>query len=358
MVSLSKDEQDMMDLFSQLKKPEAPPQRRVTPMFKGYEIMPEGDDEYTAWIAQFPLRAQGRNLVTANTGVRYKLKGVNWYGASDCCHVVGGLDKASLKDICWSIRSMGFNCVRLPFSNEMLRVSENSSKREDVTSSINFTLNPSLLPVANDPLALFDAVVASLGAMRIAVVLNNHTTFGQWSGGVELNGLWFDEREGSNYTEESWIADWVFLANRYKNLKFVCGFDLRNECRPRSLLKPSQWPFWGNSALVTTTPSPRPASTQPEDDGGKSLVEDSADGDDVATPQAKAIARRWSLAAASAPAPSPKSQQRTGGRNSTSDWCRAAGAAARALIIENNVAGFIVVERIAWPQNSAFHKKF
>ena len=38
---------------------------------------------------------------------------------------------------------------------------------------------------------VLDAVVDGLGRAKVAVILNNHTTVGQWSGGDEPNGLWF-----------------------------------------------------------------------------------------------------------------------------------------------------------------------
>ncbi|HXI59863.1 MAG TPA: hypothetical protein VNO55_27535, partial [Polyangia bacterium] len=66
-----------------------------------------------------PLSTCGRWLVDAQ-GRRVKLAGVNWYGANDVKLVVGGLDKVSLASVAGKIRELGFNSVRLPFSNEML----------------------------------------------------------------------------------------------------------------------------------------------------------------------------------------------------------------------------------------------
>jgi hypothetical protein len=56
------------------------------------------------WAEQFPLRAKGRNLVNTR-GERFKLCGINWYGASDALHVVGGLCDRPLADICAAVRS-------------------------------------------------------------------------------------------------------------------------------------------------------------------------------------------------------------------------------------------------------------
>jgi ribosomal protein S12 methylthiotransferase accessory factor YcaO len=49
-----------------------------------------------------------------------------------------------------------------------------------------------------------------------------------WSGGVEANGLWFQD-DSATYTEAAWIEDWVMLAQRYANRPWVVAYDLRNE---------------------------------------------------------------------------------------------------------------------------------
>ena len=91
-----------------------------------------------AWADQFPLRTRGRNIVNKQ-GERFKLCGVNWYGASDALHVVGGLADRSLSGICAAIAEMGFNVVRLPFSNQMLHANVVPE------GAISPSLNPSLL---------------------------------------------------------------------------------------------------------------------------------------------------------------------------------------------------------------------
>ena len=48
------------------------------------------------------------------------LASVNWYGAEGPDFIPGGLDKRPYMDILLTIRSLGFNSVRLPFSNELV----------------------------------------------------------------------------------------------------------------------------------------------------------------------------------------------------------------------------------------------
>lgn len=189
--------------------------------------------EAEAWYAQFPLRAKGRDLVN-RMGHRFRLSGINWYGASDAFHVVQGLDVQALEVICESVAAIGLTVVRLPFSNEMLTV------REVPEGVIDYTLNPGLLGLS--PLEVYDCVIDALGRVGVAVVVNNHTTIGSWSGGVEPNGLWY-LRNSKNYTEEKWIADWLTVAVRYADRPHVIGYDLRNEVRPVGFMATS--PNWG-----------------------------------------------------------------------------------------------------------------
>lgn len=175
----------------------------------------------------FPLATRGRHIVDAH-GCRFRLKAVNWYGASDVLHVAGGLDVQSLSTICETVRDLGFNAVRLPFSNEMLR-------RAVPDGAIDFSLNPQLTGLS--PIEVYDEVVRGLGRVGVVVVLNNHTTYGEFCGPPGLNSLWFDP---GRFTEEQWIEDWAMMARRYSRFPHVVAYDLRNEIRPRG----HRWPFW------------------------------------------------------------------------------------------------------------------
>eukprot|EP00440_Ansanella_granifera_P023927 gb/GFBE01025988.1/.p1 GENE.gb/GFBE01025988.1/~~gb/GFBE01025988.1/.p1 ORF type:complete len:529 (+),score=76.04 gb/GFBE01025988.1/:1-1587(+) len=189
-----------------------------------------------SWTSQFPLSCKGRFIINRH-GQRFRLKGVNWYGASDVLHVVGGLDVQSLEVICETIRSLGFTVVRLPFSNEMLR----SPVPE---GAVNYEKNPRLqsLPA----IAVLDEVIRCLGRHRVAVILNNHTTYGEFCGPPSQNSLWFDPT--GPFSEKQWMDDWAMMAKRYSRCPQVVGFDLRNEIRPRWSL----WPAFGRGHTSRT----------------------------------------------------------------------------------------------------------
>ena len=56
--------------------------------------------------------------IVDSSGARVKLACVNWYGAHMEGYVVNGLDRQTIASIAQTIKDMGFNCIRLPFSLE------------------------------------------------------------------------------------------------------------------------------------------------------------------------------------------------------------------------------------------------
>ena len=68
---------------------------------------------------QLPLSVKGRYVVDSS-GNRVKLACVNWYGAEELDFVVGGLQWQTISTISGLISSYGFNCIRLPFSLELI----------------------------------------------------------------------------------------------------------------------------------------------------------------------------------------------------------------------------------------------
>lgn len=185
-----------------------------------------------AYGVSLPLKTNGRFIVDSK-GIRVKIKAINWYGASDALHVPLGLDKRPLKEITQTIKTLGFNAVRLPFSNEMLRHSKPIPTRL-------VTANPPLYD--QKPLEIFDEVIQALTEEGLLVILNNHTTEGQWCcSRNDGNGLWYHK----NFTEDEWLKDWLFLAQRYQSLPLVVGADLRNELRINK--KEGIKPVWGGN---------------------------------------------------------------------------------------------------------------
>jgi endoglucanase len=152
----------------------------------------------------------GRILTSANTP--YVIKATNWFGLETAECAPHGLWSISLEQGLKQIKGMGFNTLRLPFSNECLAKTS--------TSSINYTLNPGLK--GRTPLQVMDSVIAGAKAQGMNVILDRHRP-----DSAAQSALWYT----SQYTEARWIADWKMLAARYKSNSTVIGMDLHNEPR-------------------------------------------------------------------------------------------------------------------------------
>jgi endoglucanase len=158
------------------------------------------------------LHTRGARIVDRD-GRRVRFAGVNWYGFETPAMVVGGLDHASLDDICGRIVELGFNMIRLPFSVEMVR------RQDGVVDHL--AREPSLR--GRRPVEVMDRVIDAAGRHRLKVVLDSHRSDASWS--LQSNGLWYTPE----YTEATWLETWITLVDRYREDPTVVGCDLRNE---------------------------------------------------------------------------------------------------------------------------------
>ena len=188
-----------------------------------------------------PLDTRGRYIVDRH-GSRFKLISLNWYGASDELFVPGGLDVKNRHDIARTIRRLGFNSVRLPYSDEMVRK--------------NPPIEPGLLAanadlVGHTALQVYGAVVESLTESGVAVIINNHITQARWCCDANpCDGRWANDFLGPlcrvRQTEEEWIENWETVMHPHVHNRLVIGADLRNEVR--SLWGTLPWKTWARVA--------------------------------------------------------------------------------------------------------------
>ena len=133
--------------------------------------------------------------------------------------VVNGLDLQPLDQLSQTIADQEFNCVRLPFSLEMIYTNP-------IVSNEAIAANPLLF--GKTAMEIYDLTVESLTKAGVAVILNNHISDAMWCCGEwDGNGLWYNE----NYTTEQWTDAVVQMSARYKDNLLVIGNDLRNEIR-------------------------------------------------------------------------------------------------------------------------------
>ena len=157
----------------------------------------------------FAYSVNGGRIVDAQ-GQAVQLRGVNWFGFETTDHVVHGLWYCNWKSMIDQMRDLGINAVRLPVCPGTLRGS--------TPSTINYGLNPDL--AGRDSLGVLDAVVQYLDAQGFYVLLDHHRPDCQ-----SVSELWYTAK----YSEQQWIADLTFLAQRYGARPHVIGVDLKNE---------------------------------------------------------------------------------------------------------------------------------
>ena len=180
-----------------------------------------------AWITQSP------------SGCRIRLEGATWYGMQTQYYVPAGLDHLSLRGSLARIKALGFNSIRIPISDQMVR--DSSRIRVRLRLGKSFALLDGL-----HPLQVLDLVVAQAQKDGLWIILDNHS-----SPAITSREIHSPEKPSSplwtapGYNQRTWIRDWTSLAQRYapghycgvyapalttcRNIPTVIGFDLRNE---------------------------------------------------------------------------------------------------------------------------------
>ena len=188
-----------------------------------------------------PLHTSGRHILDAS-GRRFKLASLNYYGANDQLFLPGGLNLRHRSAIASLTRSLGFNSVRIPYSDQMVR--ENPMIPAHLLAA-----NPDL--VGRHALDVYTAVVAALTDAGLAVIINNHITSARWCCDANpCDALWFNDYAGPfcavAQTEEDWIMHWETVMAPLAANPGVVGADLRNEVR--GLYGPLGWEAWASAA--------------------------------------------------------------------------------------------------------------
>jgi endoglucanase len=159
------------------------------------------------------LHTSGNQLLDAS-GKVVGLSGVNWFGFETALNAPHGLWQRNWQEMLDQVRELGYNVIRLPFSNAMLVPGT-------MPTGINYSENPDLADLT--ALEVMDRIIAGARERGLRVILDNHRSTS--GGGPESNGLWYTSKD----PESRWIDDWKMLANRYKGNDTVVGMDLRNE---------------------------------------------------------------------------------------------------------------------------------
>jgi len=116
---------------------------------------------------------------------------------------------------------MGFNCVRLVYSEEQFWKVPQPMVDDD-----KLLANPHLMGLTSEE--IFYATVDAITNAGLMVIFNSHNSDAMWCCKKgDNNGLWWNKE----YPEADWLNTHVELTVRYRYEPLVVGNDLRNELR-------------------------------------------------------------------------------------------------------------------------------
>jgi len=175
-----------------------------------------------------------------SAGNPVRIAGINWYGFETPDEIAHGLWAQDYHTIINDIKALGYNTIRIPFSNQMVEdpiVPQNLSFYN--TGPINTDL------AGLNSLQILDKIIAYAGQAGLKVILDDHRSEAGES--AEANGLWYT----SAYHSSAWVNDWATLAKRYAGNPTVIGFDLRNEPHTPAGDTYAQGATWGTGDTST-----------------------------------------------------------------------------------------------------------
>jgi endoglucanase len=156
------------------------------------------------------LHTSGSKIVDAD-GREVRLTGMSWFGMETDVLAPHGLWSRNWQEMLDQLAGLGYNTIRLPYSNELFDPSLQPQ-------GIDYSLNPDLKGLSG--IQIMDKIIEGAGKRGLKVILDQHrpTTDSQ-------SKLWYTDE----LPESQWIADWQALARRYKDNDTVIGADLHNE---------------------------------------------------------------------------------------------------------------------------------
>lgn len=159
------------------------------------------------------LHTSGNQILDANGQVA-RVAGVNWFGFETSNFAPHGLWARGYKDMMDQMKTLGFNTIRLPYSDQLFDAGS-------TPNGIDFSKNPDLQGL--NGLGIMDKIVTYAGQIGLRIMLDHHRS--DAGNGPNANGLWYT----ATYPESKWIANWTMLAQRYAGNPTVIGADLHNE---------------------------------------------------------------------------------------------------------------------------------
>ncbi|MBP5938861.1 cellulase family glycosylhydrolase [Streptomyces acidiscabies] len=154
----------------------------------------------------------GRQILDS-AGQPVRVAGINWFGFETGNYVVHGLWSRDYKSMIDQMKSLGYNTIRIPYSDDIF-------KSSTVPNSIDFSSGKNADLQGLNSLGVLDKLVSYAGRDGLRVILDRHRPD---SGGQ--SALWYT----AAVPEPTWIANLKSLASRYAGNPAVVGIDLHNE---------------------------------------------------------------------------------------------------------------------------------
>jgi endoglucanase len=142
-----------------------------------------------------------------------KIAGISWFGMETANYAPHGLWTRDYRSMLDQIKQLGYNSVRLPFSNQLFDAGS-------TPNSIDFSSGKNADLQGLNGLGIMDRLVAYSGQIGLKIILDRHRP----DSGAQ-SPLWYT----AQYSEQRWINDWTMLARRYAGNPTVIGADLHNE---------------------------------------------------------------------------------------------------------------------------------
>lgn len=153
----------------------------------------------------------GRQLLdAANHPVR--VAGINWFGFETSNYVPHGLWSRDYKSMIDQMQSLGYNTIRLPYSDDIFTGT--------APTSINYSAGMNSDLQGLDSLGVMDRIVAHAGSIGMKVILDRHRP-----DAAGQSPLWYT----ASVPESTWLANLKAVAGRYAGNDAVIGIDLHNE---------------------------------------------------------------------------------------------------------------------------------
>ena len=150
-------------------------------------------------------------------------------GFETASYIVDGLSLRNYKFVLDDVKSIGFNTIRIPFTNQMFL-------KSSTVMNVNYNLNTDLFQLS--PLECLDQIIKYCSGIGLRVILTRTSSLASNSAS---ENFWYIPSD-SYYTEHQFISDWMMLAMRYKGTA-VLGADLWDQ--------PSASCTWGHGNVAT-----------------------------------------------------------------------------------------------------------